>query len=153
MTIITGGQTGADRAAFDAARVSGLEIGGFVPLGRQAEDGLISSAYANLVEANSPDPGVRTRLNVAMADATLIFSHGMLFGGSGLTAQTAADLGKPFLHVDLSTTTEHSARVKVRSWLRARSISKLNIAGPRASEDKLIYKSVYKILLGVFARY
>src|SRR5215216_4014774 len=82
LRIISGGQTGADRAAFDFALEKGIEIGGFVPIGRLAEDGPINAKYPNLVETNSSDPGERTRLNVRSADATFIVSRGPVGGGS-----------------------------------------------------------------------
>jgi hypothetical protein len=83
--IISGGQTGADRAAFDAALALGLPIGGWVPKGRKAEDGVIPAHYSNLRETDADDYESRTRLNVREADATLILSHGPLTGGSQLT--------------------------------------------------------------------
>ena len=87
--IVSGGQTGADRAALDFARANGLGIGGWVPRGRLAEDGLIPEDYLGLLEADSTDPAVRTALNVRDSDATLILSHGPLTGGSLLTLQEA----------------------------------------------------------------
>ena len=85
MQIVSGGQTGADRAALDIALELGFESGGWVPLGRQAEDGKIPDRYPNLRETDSPLPAVRTELNVRDSDATLIVSHGTLVGGTALT--------------------------------------------------------------------
>ena len=90
--IVSGGQTGVDRAAWAAAIELGLPIGGWVPKGRLAEDGEIPARYAGLREAESAEPAVRTALNVRDSDATLIFSHGPLTGGSRLTFDTAARL-------------------------------------------------------------
>ena len=84
--IVSGGQTGADRAAFDYALANEIEIGGFVPKNRAAEDGAIPAKYPNLRETETEDSAERTRLNVLNSDATLIFSHGALAGGSRLTA-------------------------------------------------------------------
>lgn len=71
LRVISGGQTGVDRAALAAARAAGLAIGGWCPRGRWAEDGAISAVYS-LRETPSGDPAARTRVNVAEADATLI---------------------------------------------------------------------------------
>ena len=101
MKIISGGQTGADRAALDFALASGIPIGGWVPRGRLAEDGRIPERYAGLVETESADPAVRTARNVRDSDATLILSHGPLDGGSLLTHREATRAGRPVLHLDL----------------------------------------------------
>src|SRR5688572_30647391 len=100
--IISGGQTGADRGAFDFALENGFEIGGFVPKDRLAEDGRISEKYPNLIETETENPAERTELNVKSADATLILSHGELKGGSLLTLKFAEKYKKPFLHIDFS---------------------------------------------------
>ena len=99
--IVSGGQTGADRAALEFARANGLGTGGWVPRGRLAEDGPIPEDYLGLLEADSTDPAVRTALNVRDSDATLILSHGPLTGGSLLTLQEATGIEKPVLHLDL----------------------------------------------------
>src|SRR5262245_24993140 len=70
--IISGGQTGADRAALDFALERGLDCGGSVPRGRLAEDGPIPARYPGLVETETTNPAERTRQNVRAADATLI---------------------------------------------------------------------------------
>src|SRR5258706_15582674 len=99
--IVSGGQTGADRAALDVALEQGFEIGGWIPKGRRAEDGPIPQSYRGLLETDSADPSVRTALNVRDSDATLIVSHGQLRGGSLLTLDEARRLGRCVLHVDL----------------------------------------------------
>ena len=99
--IISGGQTGADRAALDVGIERGLQAGGWIPKGRLAEDGPISTQYAGLVEADSSDPTVRTVRNVRDSDATLIVSHGPLNGGSLVTFEAAGRCRKPVLHLDL----------------------------------------------------
>jgi len=99
--ITSGGQTGVDRAALDAAIACGVPHGGWCPKGRLAEDGPIPSIY-HLQETDSGEYPVRTQANVEAADLTLIFSHGPLTGGSLLTRQFAEELGKPCVHIDLS---------------------------------------------------
>jgi hypothetical protein len=133
--IVSGGQTGVDRAAWDVAIELGLPIGGWVPKGRLAEDGPIPERYAGLREAESPDPAVRTVLNVRDSDATLIFSHGLLTGGSRLTFDTTHRLKRPVFHVDLSKRSDAEAVAAVRTWLVAIRPDILNVAGPRASGD------------------
>lgn len=146
--IISGGQTGADRAAWDAAIEAGVATGGFVPAGRQAEDGPIPGKYPGLTETAGPDPAERTRLNVINSDATLLFSHGAPIGGSRLTAELARQYDKPLLHIDLS---RKEGVDKVLNWIRSTRIDMLNVAGPRASEDPSIYEEVAKFLKELFS--
>lgn len=150
--IVSGGQTGADRAALDVALEQGFEIGGWIPKGRLAEDGPISLDYGGLIETESSDPSVRTSLNVRDSDATLIVSHGPLQGGSLLTLEEARKLGRSTLHIDLLVTPQASATAQVSEWLRGVEGATLNVAGPRASEDAAIYRSVVELLQSVLAR-
>ena len=112
--IVSGGQTGADRAAWDVVLELGLEIGGWVPKGRLAEDGSIPERYTGLREATLADPAVRTVLNVRDSDATLIVSNGPLSGGSLLTFQEAVRCGRPVLHLDLSVLRPAEAVAQLR---------------------------------------
>jgi hypothetical protein len=152
--LISGGQTGADRAALDVAIELGIPHGGWVPNGRRAEDGPLPPRY-HMQETASPDYAVRTEWNVRDADATLIITtDGALTGGTGLTARFAQALGKPYLHVDLSTA-RHMPRQAflelLRTWLAIDRPAVLNIAGPRASKDPKIYRGVRRLLLDLFA--
>jgi hypothetical protein len=149
--IISGGQTGVDRAALDAARTSRIESGGYVPNGRSAEDGRVANCYENLVETSSSDPAVRTLLNVVRSDATLIISRGPLRGGSLLTRVAAEAERRPWLHVDLLTMTRRSAARSIRHWLAGIDCETLNVAGPRESEDPEIYDKAVKLLELTFA--
>lgn len=144
--IVSGGQTGADRAALDVALEQGLEIGGWIPKGRLAEDGPISHRYESLLETDSADPSVRTMLNVRDSDATLIVSHGPLQGGSLLTLEEARRLGRSVLHIDLAATPQAAAIRQLCEWLRRADPSTLNVAGPRASQDPAIYHAVVELL-------
>jgi len=144
--VISGGQTGADRAALDVALERSLAIGGWVPRGRVAEDGAIPGRYTGLRETESPDPAVRTACNVGDADATVIISHGALAGGSRLTADEAIRLEKPLLHLDLTVLAHTKAVERLREWLRAVEPAVLNVAGPRASEDPAIGAAVTALL-------
>jgi len=148
--IISGAQTGADRAALDFALRHGIAIGGFVPKGRVAEDGRIPDRYTGLVETSSDKARLRTELNVVNSDATLIFSHGELAGGSRETAEAAKKHKKRFLHIDLSRHPREEAIKMAVTWLSKIDPDILNIAGPRASEDDNIYDKVMAILERLF---
>ena len=93
--IVSGGQTGADRAAMDVALELGLALGGWVPRGSADEFGTIPAMYPNLDETDIDDPAVRTRLNVRDSDATLILVHGAPAGGALLTLDIAREYGRP----------------------------------------------------------
>lgn len=151
MRIVSGGQTGADRAALDVALELGLESGGWVPRGRLDEDGVIPDRYANLVEADSPCPAVRTGLNVRDSDATVIFSHGELVGGTALTKTLASRYGRLMLHLDLDRSSEDEASDLLRGWLDRHRPFVLNVAGARHSEDARIYAATRRVLLAALA--
>lgn len=146
MRIISGGQTGVDRAALDAARAVGVATGGWIPRGRWAEDGPIPERYGELSECESPDPAERTRLNVESSDATLILSHGPLAGGSALTRAIAERLGKPWLWLDLDRIAPEDAAGAARAWLTPQRVELLNVAGPRASEDSRAYADAVRVI-------
>jgi hypothetical protein len=150
--IISGGQTGADRAALEAARAWNLPIGGWVPAGREAEDGTIPAEFVELRETATRLPEERTRLNVQDSDGTLIISHGALTGGSALTLELAQQRHKPVLHIDLSQMPMHGAIRAVLGWLRSNPIENLNVAGPRASEDAHAQRGTFAVVAGVLAR-
>ena len=146
--IVSGAQTGADRAALDVGLELGLEVGGWVPRGRLAEDGIIPAHYPNLHEAESADPARRTELNVRDSDATLILSHGPLSGGSALTRRLANSQGKALLELDLAALgREEAVRILTR-WLGEQRPTTLNVAGPRASMDPEIYAAALEVLRG-----
>ena len=151
-TVISGAQTGADRAALDAALALGIRVGGWVPKGRKAEDGTVPAPYPNLCETHDDDYETRTRWNVRDADATLIFSHGPLTGGSQFTAQVASAMGKPFRHVDLAAVSVAEAVKIIRVWLAGLEGETLNVAGTRASGDPAIYEKTREIMTRLLRR-
>jgi hypothetical protein len=144
--IVSGGQTGADRAALDFALGHGMAVGGWVPKGRLAEDGVIPDRYVGLVETDSADLAVRTVLNVRESDATLILSHGPLTGGSLLTRREAAATGRPLLHLDFEQLSLAEAADRLRAWLQELRPHTLNVAGPRASQDTRITAATQRVL-------
>jgi hypothetical protein len=148
-TIIAGGQTGADRAALDVAMAWGLELGGWVPNGRMAEDGVIPVHYAGLRETASADPAERTRRNVRDCDGSLIISHGPLHGGSLLAAESAEELGRPLLHIDLLRRDMADAVATAGGWVRTQRIRALGVGGPRASEDPRVYDVTVVLVSGL----
>ena len=150
-TIISGGQTGADRAAFDFALENGIGIGGFVPKGRRAEDGKISASYPNLIEMAKRNYAERTELNVKNSDATLIVSHNKLTGGSLLTKKFAEKHQKPFLHIDFLDASLEESAAKTGKWLASINCKRLNIAGSRASTDPAIYEKTKRFLAELFS--
>ncbi len=144
--IVSGGQTGADRAAIDVAIQLGYECGGWVSRGRLDENGVIPDSYPNLVETEDEQPETRTEFNIRDSDATVIFSHGPLFGGSEYTKLKADESGKPNLHIDLTKRTVPEALQDLRSWLADVGPRVINVAGPRASDDPEIYGKTRLIL-------
>ena len=147
MKIISGGQTGADRAGLDAARELGLEYGGMVPRGRRAENGRLSHKYAGMEETDSPGYRQRTFENIRIADATLIFYLGKITGGTELTRRGTRWIGRPCLLVDLKRYDEDESVRIIQRWLEKIRPQTLNIAGSRESGAPGIYKKTYRILI------
>ena len=123
--IVSGGQTGVDRGALDAAISLGIEHGGWCPRGRLAEDGRIPDMY-HLKETNSTEYWVRTERNVIDSDGTLIIHSGKLRGGTELTFRLARKHDKPCLLVDLQ---DDPSPVPARGWIAENRIEILNVAG------------------------
>lgn len=150
--IVSGAQTGVDRAALDVALELDIPCGGWVPKGRLDEDGRIPARYPGLEEASTADWNERTEANVRDSDGTLILSRGRLTGGSAYTADVAARLGRPCLHLDLAALSRREAARAAREWIDARGIETLNVAGPRASKDPGLYELARRLLREVMAR-
>jgi predicted Rossmann fold nucleotide-binding protein DprA/Smf involved in DNA uptake len=150
LKIISGGQTGVDRAALDSAIFFNLPYGGAIPKGRIAEDGIIDSKYIFLEEIESPKYEVRTKRNVEMSDATLIINMGELEGGTYQTYVFAKTLNKPYLIVNIDT--ENDPVSKILNWIKEVKPSVLNVAGPRESKCKGMYEKTFAILCQVFKK-
>lgn len=140
--IVSGGQTGVDRAALDVALELGFPCGGWVPRGRRAEDGRIPPIYP-LRETESHSYAKRTRLNVRDSDATLILTRGEPTGGTALTVDCARSLNRPYFVVDLAGDVDLST---VREWLVRHDVRVLNVAGPRESAPAGIYRIAAGVL-------
>lgn len=143
--IVSGGQTGVDRAALDVALDLGIDCGGWCPRGRRAEDGRIPLRYP-LTETTTGRYVERTGLNVRDSDGTLILVRGALQGGTALTRRLAEAEGRPCLVVDLDTPPEDST---VRDWLQQTRIRVLNVAGPRESSRPGIHEQAAAFLRGL----
>jgi hypothetical protein len=143
--IVSGGQTGADRAGLDAAIELDIPHGGWIPKGRKTEDGGLPGKYY-LKEMPTGSYAARTEQNVIDSDGTLIISHGKLNGGSAMTRQLAKKHKRPWMHVDLEKTNLFKAAMEIRSWAAKNGIKVLNVAGPRGSKDPEIYEATKKLL-------
>ncbi|MCP4474511.1 MAG: molybdenum cofactor carrier [Gammaproteobacteria bacterium] len=140
--IVSGGQSGVDRAALDIAMAMGIAVGGWCPQGRLAEDGVIAERYP-LIEAKSAEPAVRTKLNVRDSDGTLVLYEQTLSGGTKLTVDYAKEMMRPLLVIALDQAAEAKTVV---TWLQRQQIHVLNVAGPRASQREAIYDHTYHFL-------
>jgi hypothetical protein len=143
--IVSGGQTGVDRAALDVAIAMGIGHGGWCPAGRLSEDGSVPSRY-DLRETDSGDYPVRTEQNVIDSDATLILYEGRLKGGTLLTRRICTRLDKPHLVVRI----DHHEPLIARRWLAGQRPQTLNVAGPRESTCPGISHRAMDFLLQVF---
>jgi len=141
--IISGGQTGADRAALDVAMTKGIQHGGFCPKGRKAEDGPIPGVY-QLVEAAGGYRD-RTERNAAHADGTVLFCPVHPGPGSRLTLAVCQRFEKPLLHIYPTKPVDEAAQV-LRKFIKEHDIRVLNVAGSRASKEPGIYNFVVLVL-------
>lgn len=142
MRIVSGGQTGVDRAALDVALELGLPCGGWCPKGRAAEDGPLAPRYP-LHETPSAEYAQRTEWNVRDSDGTLVLTEGEPLGGTAQTIEVARRLGKPYLVLDLTQGLEAS---DVHGWIRQHQVARLNVAGPRESKSPGIYGRASRFL-------
>jgi hypothetical protein len=134
LKIISGGQTGVDRAALEWALANGVPHGGWCPKGRMAEDGLIPPQF-QLKETGSDNYSIRTRRNVRDSGGTVIFSASAeLAGGTQETLEYAKEVGKPWLHL-VSSSSVNLAATHLEAFVRQHNIRVLNVAGPRASVE------------------
>lgn len=132
--IVSGGQTGVDRGALDAALEAGVACGGWCPAGRLAEDGVIDNRYP-LTPLASDSYAERTRKNVEDSDATLVIYYAEPDGGTALTVTLCEKLGRPHLLIDAAQVTQQAAADRALAFVKSNRIAILNVAGPRASKQ------------------
>jgi hypothetical protein len=169
LEIISGGQTGVDRGALDAALEAGIAHGGFCPLGRRAEDGVIPSRYA-LTEASTEAYPARTAMNVRRGHGTLLLVHGTVglshSAGTKLTLEMCRRQKKAW-HAADPRRPDHADRVArwieelagalevPDGWLegldRERKLV-VNVAGPRESRAPGIHDETVDFLRMVLGR-
>ena len=146
MKVISGGQTGVDRAALDVALELGIACGGFCPKGRKSEDGIIPEKYP-LMETSTDDYPERTELNVRTGDGTLALIDKDADKGTSLTVTLCKLYSKPFMIVDLS---EKNQAESIIQWMKENNVNVLNIAGSRESSSPGIYMKAYGFLHDMF---
>ena len=153
--VVSGGQTGVDRAALDAAMALGIEVGGWCPKGRLAVDGTIPSQYP-LTETPGNAYKIRTRWNVRDSDATLIICRDEPTGGTALTIEYCKQLGKPFEVYQLKSggtswlDGQDSSPMRLLDWINSHTVKVLNVAGPREGDYCPIYDHAYSLLFELF---
>ncbi len=140
--IVSGGQTGVDRAGLDAALELGLPCGGWCPRGRKSEDGTIPPRYP-LTETPSAEYAQRTEWNVRDSDGTLVLVRGKPSQGTAFTIEVAERLGRPCLIVELH---QPPNKEVFRSWITTHDIRILNVAGPREEKNPGIYQESFRFL-------
>ncbi len=151
--IISGGQSGVDRAALDFAIKSQIEHGGWCPRGRIAEKNETIPYKYNLIETISDGYAERTKINVEKSDGTLILVDMLpLKEGSGTssTVKIAASIDKPVLIIDIYDKVGEYKKSQVIEWLTKHNIEILNVAGPKESSSNGIYKKAFSFLEVVF---
>ena len=140
--IVSGGQTGVDRGALDAALEARFPCGGWAPAGRIAEDGPIAARYP-LVELPGGGYEERTLKNVLDSDGTAILYFEALEGGTRQTMVNCVEHAKPHELIDATRATPGEAAEKLAAFVKRNRIGVLNVAGPRASKQHQAHAHAY----------
>ena len=149
--IISGGQTGVDRAGLDAAIELGIEHGGYAPKGRLAEDGTIPEKY-RMQELAKGGYSARTKKNIESSDATLVFCKGTPKTGTKLTVDHAKKIGKPVLVLDTDAVNIPTAVKVFQAWVQSNDIQVLNVAGPRLSSAPTVAAMAKRVLIAALSQ-
>lgn len=145
--VVSGGQTGVDRAALDAAMEAGIDVGGWCPRGRRASDGVIPERYP-LTETHGKGYKTRTKWNVCDSDGTLVLCRGEPEGGTAFTIDCCRQVHKPFLVCQLDDADVAAAS----KWVLRHNVNVLNVAGPRELKKKPVYDQARAFLSRLFAQ-
>lgn len=145
MKIVSGAQTGVDRAALDAAMENSVEAGGWCPKDRIAEDGIIPAKYP-VRELSRAGYKARTKQNVVDSDGTVIIYFATPSGGTEQTLLVCIRERKPYALIDAEEFKIESAAKKIKGFVEQNSISVLNVAGPRASKERRAYGYTKEVL-------
>jgi len=144
LKIISGGQTGVDRAALDIALRHEIECGGWCPAGRLDEFGRIPDHYP-VQELQRGGFTERTLQNVKDSDGTVVIYHGELRGGTEQTVRVCVELNLPHELIDASKTSTEGAVRLIDDFVRTKKIHILNVAGPRQSEWPEGYDYAFRV--------
>jgi hypothetical protein len=147
MKIVSGGQTGVDRAALDVALEMGIPCGGWCPHGRKSDEGTIPAKYP-LQETPLPEYEQRTEWNVKGSNGTLVLAIGKPSGGTALTIGYARRYSKPCLVADLNNEVNFDA---ILEWIEKNRIRTLNVAGPSESQHPGIHDLAVRFLKDLLA--
>ena len=143
--IVSGGQTGVDRGALDAALNRGFACGGYCPRGRIAEDGTIPESYP-LAELDYGSYAERTLKNVLESDGTAIIYFGLLEGGTEQTAKNCIQHQKPYILIDASIVDAALGAKMIEKFVTSHFVRVLNVAGPRASKSPGAHEYSLKVV-------
>ena len=149
--IISGGQTGVDRGALDAALASWFPCGGWCPEARKAEDGIIPKKYS-LIELAGAGYSQRTLKNVLESDATVIIYFTDVTGGTKETLSFCIENKKPYLLIDGNEISINKASEHIAEFVQSHEIAILNVAGPRASSAPKAHEFTKACLIKFLAR-
>jgi len=144
--IISGGQNGADIAGVDAAIACNTPYSGTIPKGRRAEIQSIPTSYIYFIESDKSYYAIRTHKNVENSNGTVIFFDTKLTGGSKMTAEYAATIGKPYCCIDITSAPINVHCITLSRFCVANDIHILNVAGSRETKVPGIYDVVYEII-------
>lgn len=145
LTIVCGGQTGADRAALDTALALGIPCGGWCPEGRKAEDGIIPAQYP-VLELPGSNYAQRTQANVHDSDGSVVFYFRTPTSGTELSIKYCIETPRPYLLVDVFELTTVRAIARIGEFIEVTGAKRLNVAGPRESKVPAMYEYVRETL-------